>query len=188
MSRSIAVVENTVLVPNECRDELYEAYGNEIWSSEEDVTDESGKLIFSVDNYEHMDYLNGGYPMIIEILKRYEVEGDICFGSLEGDNAGEFWGYRFDGKGGMKKLRGRLVWDEKFFVGKTVAVTGTLPMFTRKETEEKIQEMGGKISKTVTDKTDILVVGADPGSKLAKAKKLGIEIIEAEEFLEIVER
>ncbi len=56
-----------------------------------------------------MDYLDNN-PAFTKILCNHKVKGDICFGSLEGDNAGSFWGYRFNGKGQLQKLEGTLVW------------------------------------------------------------------------------
>lgn len=184
---SIECLVNTVNIPNECKHNLFDeaqGYEGELWNELDNVTDENGRLYFNSDHMEHMDYLAGN-DKVVNILKRYEVEGDICFGSLEGDNAGSFWGYRFDGKGGMKSLQGKLTWDEKAEVlkGKTVVITGSLPYTTRQEAEEKVREAGGKVSKTISKNTDLLVVGSDPGSKLQKAKKLRVEIISGKDFL-----
>ncbi len=67
--------------------------------------------------------------------------------------------------------------------GKSVVLTGSLGSMTRGQARDKIEQMGGKWSDTVSSKTDYLVVGDEPGSKLEKAKKIGIEILEEEEFL-----
>ncbi len=58
-----------------------------------------------------MDYVHKEH--IQEVLKRNKVEGVIKFGSLEGENAGDFWGYEFDGKGGMKELVGEVKWSSR---------------------------------------------------------------------------
>ncbi len=79
-----------------------------LWDSIEYIT-EDGKLSFNSDHMEHMDYLADSAE-IVQVLTEHKVEGDICFGSLDGDNAGSFWGYRFDGKGGMKPLEGTIEW------------------------------------------------------------------------------
>ena len=50
---------------------------------------------------------------IADSLKQLKVKGDITFGSMDGDNSGQFWGYRFDGKGGMKSLVGSLSFTEQ---------------------------------------------------------------------------
>jgi len=65
-------------------------------------------LIFSEDHMEHMDYVSS----ISDKLKELKVKGDITFGSLEGDNEGSYWGYRFDGTGGMKTLTGVVTFVE----------------------------------------------------------------------------
>jgi len=67
--------------------------------------------------------------------------------------------------------------------GKTVVVTGTIPGMTRAEAEQKIRELGGKPSSSVSKSTYAVVVGESPGSKAQKARELGIRIIDAEEFL-----
>ena len=68
--------------------------------------------------------------------------------------------------------------------GQTVVVTGTLTRFTRDEIKEKIRELGGKASGSVSSKTSFVVAGEKAGSKREKAEELGIEIISEEEFLE----
>jgi DNA ligase (NAD+) len=67
--------------------------------------------------------------------------------------------------------------------GKTVVVTGTLPTLERKEAEDLIVKLGGKASGSVSKKTSFVVAGESAGSKLTKAKELGIEVIDEAEFL-----
>lgn len=62
--------------------------------------------------------------------------------------------------------------------GKTFVLTGTLPHWTREEAKEKIEAAGGKVTGSVSSKTDYVVVGADPGSKLARAEALGIPLLD----------
>ena len=62
-------------------------------------------------------------------------------------------------------------------------ITGTLATFTRQEAEAQIKALGGTTRDNVTQKTTYLVAGADPGSKLARARALGIEQLTEEEFL-----
>ena len=67
--------------------------------------------------------------------------------------------------------------------GKSIVVTGTLPTLGRAEIEEKIVALGGKASSAVSKKTSFVVAGDSAGSKLDKAKHLGIEVIDEAEFL-----
>jgi DNA ligase (NAD+) len=62
--------------------------------------------------------------------------------------------------------------------GKTFVLTGTLPRLTREEATELILSHGGKVSGAVSKKTDYVVAGADPGSKLAKAEALGVTVLD----------
>ena len=61
--------------------------------------------------------------------------------------------------------------------GKQFVLTGSLESLTRDEAKEKIAALGGRVTATVSKKTDYVVVGTDPGSKVEKAKKLGIEVV-----------
>jgi DNA ligase (NAD+) len=72
--------------------------------------------------------------------------------------------------------------------GLEFVITGKLEGSTRPEAEAKIKAQGGKAASEVTRKTSYLVVGADPGSKLAKAQKLGTNILNEAEFLELLEK
>jgi DNA ligase (NAD+) len=68
------------------------------------------------------------------------------------------------------------------FAGKTFVLTGTLPTLTREEAAARIESLGGKVSGSVSKKTDFVVAGEDAGSKLDKAQKLGVKIISEAEF------
>ncbi|MDD5092758.1 MAG: NAD-dependent DNA ligase LigA [Dehalococcoidia bacterium] len=70
--------------------------------------------------------------------------------------------------------------------GQEFVVTGKLEAMSRTEAEAKVREMGGGVGSSVTKKTTYLVVGADPGSKLDKAKALGTNILSEEEFLRLI--
>ena len=71
--------------------------------------------------------------------------------------------------------------------GKTFVLTGSLESLTRDQAKEKIRKAGGVVSESIGKKTDYLVAGAEPGSKLAKAEKLGVAVIAEKEFLDLVE-
>lgn len=70
--------------------------------------------------------------------------------------------------------------------GKTFVLTGTLPSMTREEATEKIEALGGHVTGSVSKKTDYVLAGAEPGSKIDKAKELGIRIIDEAEFRKMV--
>ena len=70
--------------------------------------------------------------------------------------------------------------------GKTFVLTGSLSSLTREEAKEKIRNLGGRVSSIVSRNTDFLVLGKEPGSKLQKAKKLGVKIIDEKTFLDYV--
>ncbi len=71
--------------------------------------------------------------------------------------------------------------------GKTFVLTGTLPNLSREEAKEKIEALGGKVSGSVSKKTDYVVVGADPGSKYDKALSLGIPVLDEAGLLELLQ-
>jgi len=70
--------------------------------------------------------------------------------------------------------------------GKSFVFTGELKGLTREEAELRVRELGGKEISGVSAKTSYVVVGANPGSKYDKAKKLGVPVLSEEEFLKII--
>lgn len=75
---------------------------------------------------------------------------------------------------------------ESALTGKTVVVTGTLPSLGRKEAAELIEKYGGKVSGSVSKKTDYVLAGESAGSKLDKANQLGISVISEEELFQML--
>ncbi len=82
---------------------------------------------------------------------------------------------------GQKKQRGTKL------AGKTFVLTGTLAHFSRDEAKKMIEDAGGKVTGSVSKKTDYVVAGADAGSKLDKAKELGVKVIDEKEMEKLVD-
>jgi DNA ligase (NAD+) len=70
--------------------------------------------------------------------------------------------------------------------GKTIVFTGTFSSLSRAEAKARAERMGAKVTGSVTNKTDYVVVGEDAGSKAKAAKELGIEVLSEEEFKEMM--
>lgn len=85
-------------------------------------------------------------------------------------------------KAGVVCLRPEGSAAEQVFAGKTFVLTGTLPTLSRDEAKEMIKDRGGKVSSSVSKKTDYLLMGSDAGSKADDAKKFGTTILDEEEF------
>jgi len=73
---------------------------------------------------------------------------------------------------GVKKVRGTAL------AGKTFVITGTLASYSRDAAKKLIEDAGGKVTGSVSKKTDYVVAGDDPGSKLDKARELGVKVID----------
>lgn len=103
-------VKNEPIISSACAKELFESQELEfeIWDDVDDIV-VGDHLYFDPDNDEDMDWLDHS-DQYINILKKHKIKGDICFGSLED---GQFWGYRFDGEGGMQELVGHLLFIEE---------------------------------------------------------------------------
>ena len=77
--------------------------------------------------------------------------------------------------------------DDSRLSGKRFVLTGSLKKMAREEAKERLESLGAKVTSAVSKKTDFVVVGADPGSKLAKARDLGVEVLDEAEFIDLLQ-
>ena len=104
----------------------------------------------------------------------------------------EFFGEKHNKKELCKLKQHKLVMTEEkkagggSLEGKQLVLTGTLENMTRDEAKRKIIEAGGRVTSSVSAKTDYVLTGTDPGSKLTQAQKLGVAILSEKEFQEII--
>lgn len=124
----------------------------------------------------------------IETLSKIEGIGEIVAQSLSA------WFKSTDNKKLMKRLLKQITVKELKKINrkstisdKTFVVTGTLDSLTREEIHEKIRDAGGDVSSSVSENTDFVVVGKNPGSKYDDAKKHGISILGEKEFLNLLQ-
>ena len=90
-------------------------------------------------------------------------------------------------KAGLKmEFATRATSESNPFFGKTLVFTGTLPTLGRAEAQTMAQDVGAKVSGSVSKKTDYVIAGAEAGSKLEKAEKLGVTVIDEATFLEMI--
>lgn len=114
-------------------------------------------------------------------------------GEVVAESAAEFFGDRKN----QKEIRDlldvgvRVKSEQKKAVnpkiaGKSFVITGSLDSLTRESAQQKIRDAGGDVSSSVSKETDFLIIGAEPGSKYDKAKKLGVKIIDEKTFLDML--
>ena len=75
---------------------------------------------------------------------------------------------------------------ESAVAGKTIVLTGKLERYSRSEAKEKLEQLGAKVTGSVSKNTDVVIAGTDAGSKLKKAQDLGIEVWNEEQLVELL--
>ncbi len=88
-------------------------------------------------------------------------------------------------KAGLKIIEDKGLVRGKLF-GKTFVITGTLDSMSREEAGQRIRSLGGKVSSSVSKETSYVLAGSDPGSKYDRAERLGVKIINEEDFLKML--
>ncbi len=88
-------------------------------------------------------------------------------------------------KAGVRMEEGEVA-KETGLAGLSFVFTGALKGFTREEAKELVESLGGRVSSSVSPKTTYVVVGEEPGSKLEKAKKMGVKLLTEEEFVRLI--
>lgn len=94
---------------------------------------------------------------------------------------------RLEAEGLKMEFTVQAVNESNPFYGKTLVFTGTLPTLGRAEAQSMAQDVGARVSGSVSKKTDYVIAGAEAGSKLEKAEKLGVKVIDEAEFLQMLQ-
>jgi DNA ligase (NAD+) len=134
------------------------------------------------------DFIDKIRKATIDELNNIEGVGEVVAQSIcdyfqNNDNVGLLLKME---KLGITLKRAEAVQLKSAITGKTFVLTGTMEAMSRDEAKQLIKNSGGKVSGSVSAKTDYLVAGEEAGSKLEKAKKLGVKIIDEKEFLKLV--
>ncbi|MBF8293781.1 MAG: ligA [Bacteroidetes bacterium] len=127
-------------------------------------------------SFEELQGIQGVGPRIAESVRRF-VEDKHNLKVIERLKKA---GLQFEEKQRRSVRRSALT-------GKTVVLTGTLSSLTRDQARQMIENSGGHVASSVSSKTDYVVVGIDPGSKLNTAQKLGVQTLREEEFIRLVQ-
>ena len=144
------------------------------------VGEKTAKILCS--NYKTLDNLmNASKEDLIEIDDIGDIIADSIIDFFNNSNNKEIINRLKDLNINTNYLGQEIIEDENFS-NKSFVLTGALTLFTRDEAKNKIESLGGKTVSSVSSKTDVVVVGDNPGSKYNKAKELGITIWTEEEF------
>ena len=144
------------------------------------VGEKTAKILCS--NYKTLDNLmNASKEELIEIDDIGDIIADSIIYFFNNSNNKEIINKLKDLNINMNYL-GKEVKESEDFSNKSFVLTGALTLFTRDEAKDIIESLGGKTVSSVSKKTDVVIVGDNPGSKYNKAKELGINIWTEEEF------
>lgn len=133
--------------------------------------------------YKTMDnFMNASYEELVDIKDIGETIAKCIREFFDDDKNIEIINKLKDYGVNMNYLGEEVVEDENF-AGKTFVLTGALSSITRDDARNKIESLGGITTNSVSKKTNVVIVGSDPGSKYDKARELGIAIWSEEEFL-----
>ena len=144
------------------------------------VGEKTAKILCS--NYKTLDNLmNASKEDLIEIDDIGDIIADSIIDFFNNSNNKEIINRLKDLNINTKYLGQEIIEDENFS-NKSFVLTGALTLFTRDEAKDIIESLGGKTVSSVSSKTDVVIVGDNPGSKYNKAKELGITIWTEEEF------
>ena len=134
-------------------------------------------------NYKNIDnIMNASYEELLNINDIGDIIAKSVYDYFRDDKNIEMIN-KLKEKGLNMEYKGEVSLDERFNQ-KTFVLTGTLTDFTREEAGQIIEQKGGKVTSSVTKKTDYVIVGENPGSKFEKAKNLNITIWDEEKFKE----
>jgi len=127
-------------------------------------------------SYDELEKVDEIGPVIAESLRTF-LDRDTNRQAIE----------RLRKRGILMKEQGDAPESGGLLEGRQFVLTGTLSQFTREEAKEKIQSLGGRVTATVSKNTDYLVAGTSAGSKLEKARKLGITVLDEEALQKLME-
>jgi DNA ligase (NAD+) len=123
-----------------------------------------------------------------ELMEVYEIGPEVAtsvYAHFRQPKTGDLLQRLF--KGGVEIVNPEGVATHQHLAGSSFVLTGTLESYTRDEAKGLIEKAGGRVLSSVSKKTTYVVAGRDPGSKLEKAQKLGVKVINEEEFKKLIE-
>ncbi len=151
------------------------------------VGSETAKLL--AERYHDLDALAGAEPEQLALIKGVgpEIAASVASFFRNPQNLELVGAFKRIGLWPVSGSRAAEQEQTGALQGKTFVLTGKLQGITRSQASEKIEEKGGRVTSAVSSKTDYLVAGDEPGSKLEKARRLGVEILDEAGFVRLLE-